>query len=105
MICGWMPSLSLHTLWAMKVYAMMYRKKAKDMIDIYFILQHTGLKFQDLVNRACTIFGKLYKPEYTYQSVCDPDRDHTETVEYIIPHPPTFADVHIYIQSCVDECL
>ncbi len=84
---------------------MMYRKKIKDIIDLYFILQHTDIQLIDIITQAQEIFGRLYKPEYTYESIFDPERDDTETVEYIIDHPPSLDEVFSYIRSQVDNIL
>ncbi len=99
------PSLSLLQLWALKVYAMMYRKKIKDIIDLYFILHHTDVQLIDIIIQAQEIFGRLYKPEHTYEAIFDPERDHTETVEYMIKNPPSLDEVFAYIRSQVDNLL
>jgi hypothetical protein len=83
----------------------MYRKKIKDLIDIYYILQHTDIRLADIITQAQDIFGMLYKPEYTYESIFDPKRDATETVEYIIDNPQSLDEVFSYMRSQVDNIL
>jgi hypothetical protein len=83
----------------------MYRKKIKDIVDLYFILQHTDLKLKDIITQAELIFGVLYKPEYTYEAIFDIQRDHTETVEYIIDNPPSIEEIFTYMRSQVDKIL
>ena len=85
-LCGWIPSCDLLTLWAMKCYAMMYRKTIKDAVDIYYILQN-GYILKQLIHEAQRIFDQLYKPEYTIETLLSQQRDTTETIDWIGDHP------------------
>lgn len=86
-LCKWIPSFNLLQLWALKAYAMMYRSKRKDAVDLYFIIQ-SWIKFEDIIKETKKIFTDLYKPEYTFETIFDNKRDMTETVEYTISNPP-----------------
>lgn len=71
----------------MKCYAMMYRKKWKDAVDLYWILHHTDHSLQDCINASSTIFQSLYQPRATLETILENQRDMTETVQRIINHP------------------
>jgi Nucleotidyl transferase AbiEii toxin, Type IV TA system len=80
-ICS-IPSLNLLDLGALKCYAMMYRSKWKDAVDIYMILQQ-WYSLQQLTHRASEIFQKLYKEIYTYETIIAGEWDMSEEVEWI----------------------
>jgi hypothetical protein len=78
-ICG-MPSLDLLDLWALKCYAMMYRSKRKDAVDVYMILQQ-WYTLSQLAQRAKEIFQWLYKELYTYETIIAWQRDMSEQID------------------------
>ena len=89
----------------MKAYAMMYRKKLKDIVDLYYIVSLGGIPLQNIIIEAQHIFGKLYDPEATYESIFDDSRDMTEEVDYIIENPPSYAEIFEYVRKRCDEII
>ena len=62
---------SLENIGSNKILAVFGRTDAKDFIDLYWILQHTNLKFEDLFRQACEKdlgLSKLYLA-YAFQNV------------------------------------
>ena len=96
-LCGWIPSCDLLTLWAMKCYAMMYRKTIKDAVDLYFIIQN-GYTLWQLLDRAKEIFMTLYKSEYTCEALLSKQRDMTETIDWIWEHP-SYEEIFQYLSA------
>ena len=101
-LCNGLPTIQLLDLAALKVFAMMYRTKWKDAVDLYFLLQ-SGLKIQDIIKRAKNIFTSLYKEEATLENIIDNAWDKNETVEYITKKPPTDDVVQKFLESKVKE--
>jgi galactokinase/mevalonate kinase-like predicted kinase len=83
---------------------MMYRAKRKDAVDLFFIL-HTGITLHDMIDLAQKIFTKLYKPEYTYETILDNKWDMTEQVEYLISFPPKDKIIQSYLTLEVKSLL
>lgn len=57
------PAASLDDIAAMKVIAISQRGSAKDFIDLYFILENTHLRFDDL----SSLVRKKYRVEKKYE--------------------------------------
>jgi hypothetical protein len=90
-----MPDLL--TLAAMKAFALGRRAKWKDYLDLYFVLKY-HYSFQDITEKANEIFGemfseKLFKMQLGYFKGINYD----EEVVYLIPNPPTEAEVQEFL--------
>jgi hypothetical protein len=90
-----MPDLL--TLAAMKAFALGRRAKWKDYLDLYFVLKY-HYSFQDIAEKANEIFGemfseKLFKMQLGYFKGINYD----EEVVYLIPNPPTEAEVQEFL--------
>ncbi len=88
-ICGGIYTPTLLDLAALKAYAMMYRKKWKDAVDLYFLLQEEGIDFARVLDRTKELFGILYQEIATLDTILDDTWDMTEAVEYIVENPPS----------------
>ena len=86
-----MPSLL--ELSAMKAYALGRRSKWKDYVDLYFILSKY-YTICEVSECASKIFGELFSEKLFRSQLCYfDDIDYTEQVDYIIPNPPTDAQI------------
>lgn len=85
--CFRLPSLL--QLAAMKAYALGRRSKWKDYVDLYFLLRD-HFTIADLSSVATRIFGELFSEKLFRSQLCYfDDIDYTETVDWLIPNPPT----------------
>ena len=86
-----MPSLL--QLAAMKAYALGRRSKWKDYVDLYFLLRE-HFSISDISAEATKIFGELYSEKLFRSQLCFfEDIDYSETVDWLIPNPPTEAQI------------
>ena len=90
---------SLISLAAMKAYALGRRSKWKDYVDLYFLLTK-HFTIAEIAAKATELFGeifseKLFRAQLSYFD----DVDYTEQVDYLIPNPPTEAE----IKACLTE--
>ncbi len=97
-LSNWINSLDLLNLWVLKLYAMMYRSKLKDAVDLYFILK-TGIKFNDIVKKTEEIFTKLYDKKYSFETIINNNWDNTEEIDYIIENPPKFEIIQNHLEN------
>ncbi|MBO7124290.1 MAG: nucleotidyl transferase AbiEii/AbiGii toxin family protein [Bacteroidales bacterium] len=78
---------------AMKAYALGRRSKWKDYVDLYFLL-HNHFTIADITTCATQIFGELYSEKMFRAQLCFfDDIDYTESVDYMIPNPPTDDEI------------
>lgn len=85
--CFRLPSLL--QLAAMKAYALGRRSKWKDYVDLYFLLRD-HFTIADISSVATRIFGELFSEKLFRSQLCYfDDIDYTETVDWLIPNPPT----------------
>jgi hypothetical protein len=87
----------------MKVYAMMYRAKLKDMVDVALILME-GYTLEQLTRRAHDIFQDLYRPEYTYETILAKKRDMTEEITRVCA-PIAYELLEAQLENAVRELL
>ena len=84
---------SLLQLAAMKVYALGRRSKWKDYVDLYFLLCN-HFTISEISSAAIQLFGELYSEKMFRSQLCYfDDVDYTETVDYLIPNPPTDEEI------------
>ena len=88
----------------MKVYAMMYRAKRKDAVDVYMLLEQ-GLKLEEMINCAKTWFTDLYQVKATLETIEANERDLTEEVMRLLDSPPTQHQIQQKIMAASDEYL
>jgi len=82
-LCGGIPTPNLLDLAAMKFFALMYRKKWKDAVDLYYILQQHHHDLKKILNRSKQIFTSLLQVEASLETLLENQWDMTEEVEYI----------------------
>ena len=84
---------SLLQLAAMKAYALGRRSKWKDYVDLYFLLRD-HFTIADISATAVALFGELYSEKLFRSQLCYfDDIDYTETVDWLIPNPPTDEEI------------
>ena len=84
---------SLISLAAMKAYALGRRSKWKDYVDLYFLLTKY-FTIAGISAKATELFGELFSEKlFRAQLSYFDDVDYTEQVEYLIPNPPTEAEI------------
>lgn len=84
---------SLLQLAAMKAYALGRRSKWKDYVDLYYLL-HNHFTIAEVSTAAIQIFGELYSEKLFRSQLCYfDDIDYSETVEWLIPNPPTSEEI------------
>ncbi len=98
-VCDGIKTPSLEDLGSLKCYAMMYRKKWKDAVDLFFLLRKKDFSFSVIVENTENIFQSLYQPEATIENLLDPDWDKTESVEYLIENPPSDTEISTFLQE------
>ena len=84
---------SLLQLAAMKAYALGRRSKWKDYVDLYFLLTK-HFTIEEISNCATELFGELFSEKLFRSQLCYfDDVDYSEEVDYIIPNPPSDAEI------------
>lgn len=83
MVCQGIPTPSILDLAAMKFFALMYRKKWKDAVDLYYILSQTNHTFEEILNRSKAIFTDLLQVEASLETLLEEGWDMSEEVEYV----------------------
>lgn len=78
---------------AMKAYALGRRSKWKDYVDLFFLLrEHFTIKDISIV--ATKIYGELYSEKMFRSQLCFfDDIDYTESVDWLVPEPPTEEEI------------
>ena len=91
--CFRLPSLI--QLAAMKAYALGRRSKWKDYVDLYFLLRD-HFSIAEISATATQIFSELFSEKLFRSQLCYfEDIDYTETVEWLIPNPPTDEEIRL----------
>ncbi|MEI7511005.1 MAG: nucleotidyl transferase AbiEii/AbiGii toxin family protein [Candidatus Peregrinibacteria bacterium] len=91
------PVPSLLDLSALKLYAMMYRKKWKDAVDLFFLIKKTPLHFNEIVQRTETLFGPCFRIDAALENILENTWDTRESVEYICENPPLDGEVSEFL--------
>jgi hypothetical protein len=83
-LCKGIKTLSLEDLACLKIFAMMYRRKWKDAVDIFYILNKIPqLTFSHLIQRTKQIFTTLYQEIASLETILQDNWDMTEGIEYV----------------------
>lgn len=89
---------TLETLAAMKVFALGRRAKWKDYVDLYFLLKKLG--WLTIVNATQALYGAEFNEKLFRSQLCYfEDIDYSENVDYLLPSPPSDAEVKQYLQQ------
>lgn len=90
-----MPDLL--TLAAMKAFALGRRAKWKDYVDLYFIIKH-HFSFKEIANKAKEIFkDEFIEKQFIAQLGYFKGISYAEEVSYLIPNPPTEAEIQEFL--------
>ena len=103
-VCDGIMTPSLLDLAALKAFAMMYRKKWKDAVDLYFLLHSGDCTFTDVIARTKEIFGILYMEIATLETILENAWDTTEAVEYLVKDVPQDKEVREYLILEAEKC-
>ena len=98
-------TIPLRELVGMKCFAMMYRNKWKDAVDLYYILKQWNLSFLEAIQETKNIYNNLYKEEFTYETILQKSWDKTEAVEYLVENPPLDMEIETFLVSEVEKIL
>jgi hypothetical protein len=95
---------SLLDLAAMKAFALGRRAKWKDYVDLYFIIRD-HYTISEISKRAKVIFGTLFQSaQFIEQLAYHEGINYTEEVEYIIPDPPSDAEIQAFlIEKAIED--
>lgn len=92
---------TLLDLAAMKAYALGRRSKWKDYVDLYFLLKD-HFTIEQICTRATEIFGELFSEKMFRAQLCYfEDVDYSEEVDWLIPNPPTNAEIQEALTNIV----
>ena len=83
-VCGGIKTPSILELASMKTYAMMYRNKWKDAVDLIYILKkNPKLTFKKVIQKTEKVFTDLYQKEATLETILENKWDTSEAVHYV----------------------
>ena len=73
----------------MKAYALGRRSKWKDYVDLYFLLNNE-FSISEISSCATQLYGDLFSEKLFRSQLCFfDDIDYSESVDFIIPSPPS----------------
>jgi len=81
----------------MKAYAMGRRAKWKDYVDLYFIIRD-HYSITEISEHARSIFPTFQSAQFIEQLAYHEDINYSEAVEYLIPDPPSDAEVKEFLR-------
>jgi len=94
LLCNGIKTVSLEQLACLKLFAMMYRNKWKDAVDLFYILKYEkSFVLLDLIKKTKEIFTSLYQEIATLETIMNDEWDTTEMVEYVIENPVTDFEI------------
>ena len=103
-ICKWLKTLNLLELWALKIFAMMYRSKWKDAVDLCFIINNWH-SLTNILNKTHKIFWDLFQEKAAFETIIEKAWDKTEKVDYIISNPPKDEEIENDLIDIIKEQL
>ena len=84
----------------MKLYAMITRKKWKDAVDLYFLLEHLRLPLSEALSLAATkYYIRIFNPLAVLEQLISMDWDTTESVHYLIDNPPSDDEIRFSLRD------
>ena len=102
LLSGWIKTPTLLDLASMKLFAMMYRKKWKDAVDLYFLIKN-WLTFQEILDRTSKIFSTLFQENASFETIIESNWDKTEKVEYLIKNPPKDSEIEEFLKNILKK--
>ena len=101
-ISNWIKVPTLLDLSAMKLFAMMYRNKWKDAVDLYFLIKH-WINFEKIIEKTDEIFTTLFQKEASFETIIEASWDKTEKVEYLIENPPKDLEIENFLKEKIKK--
>ena len=93
----------LISLAAMKAYALGRRAKWKDYVDLYFIIRD-HYSIHDICQKSSEIYDGMFSSRQFREQLCYFEWiDYRESVEYLIPDPPSDEEVKAFLIEKVIE--
>ena len=91
---------SLEELSAMKVFAMISRKKWKDAVDLYFLINALNLTLDQILDLAeKKYFINIFNKNAVLEQLISKNWDKTETVKYLIQEPPRDSEIENFLEK------
>lgn len=101
-ISNWIKVPTLLDLSAMKLFAMMYRNKWKDAVDLYFLIKN-WINFEKIIEKTDEIFTTLFQKEASFETIIEASWDKTEKVEYLIENPPKDLEIENFLKEKIKK--
>ncbi len=99
-ILWWLKVASLSELSAMKVFAMIWRKKWKDAVDLYFLILHLNIDLNEVLNLAeKKYFINIFNKKSVLEQIISKDWDKSEKVKYLVEHPPQDEEIENFLEK------
>lgn len=99
-ILNWLKIASLEELSAMKVFAMIWRKKWKDAVDLYFLIKELKINLSEILKLAQKkYFINIFNSENVLEQLISKNWDKTEKVNYLIQNPPKDKEIEIFLEK------
>ncbi len=99
-ILWWLKLASLEELSAMKVFAMIWRKKWKDAVDLYFIIKELKIDLSEILDLAQKkYFINIFNTENVLEQLISKTWDKTEQVKYLIKNPPKDKEIENFLEK------
>jgi len=99
-ILWWLRTANLEELSTMKVFAMIWRNKWKDAVDLYFIIKNQKNNLSDILNLAQNkYFINIFNSEHVLEQLISKNWDKTESVKYLIKNPPKDKEIEDFLEK------
>ena len=99
-ILWWLRIASLEELSAMKVFAMIWRKKWKYAVDLYFIIKKLDLSLLEILNLAQEkYFINIFNSDNVLEQLISKNWDKTEQVKYLISNSPKDEEIENFLEQ------
>lgn len=105
-VLWWLRIASLDELLAMKLFAMISRRKWKDAIDVYFILKFQNISLKEALEIAENqYFINIFNKSAVLEQILSMDWDKTEKVNYLIDLSPNDEAVMQFLKDEALKCV
>lgn len=99
-ILWWLRVANLEELSAMKVFAMIWRNKWKDAVDLYFIIKNEKTNLSNILELAQNkYFINIFNTENVLEQLISKNWDKTEQVKYLIKNPPKDKEIENFLEK------
>ena len=99
-ICSWLRVASLEELSAMKVFAMISRKKWKDAVDLFYLMKKLKLDLKQILDLAENkYFINIFNKNAVLEQLISKTWDKTEEVKYLIQNPLKDEEIENFLEK------